>query len=464
MMKRIVSAVPLLAVSVAVQAAPVNGKADSDGRLIIPVAERHWETDIPAAVVELPAGLLPDQQIELLLQNRQWEDLLGYLKSYRSSAEHDAVLADFAEAAALRGLHRPAEALPLYRRILEQNPDYRFVRLAYAQALFEDRSLPEADAEFARVGTEGLLPPTAQMLAQYRRSIAEAEEPSFDFEGNFEHNGNINQAGDSPTITVRGLTYRKSPQSLPQSDNGFRYALGWRQSWMPAGHHQFHAGAGIGGIHYFRRSEFNEQNLRLFAAYGYRTARHYAEIGPVAAYGLYGGDAYNRSLGVRLQYAYQPSPQYQWRIQHQTQYTDYLHLDGLDGRRHQGSLSLFYRPSSAYSLSGSLLYGRENTRDADSRSRRYGVSVGGEYRFVSGFNLNGTVSYVRRVFEQPHGLFGRIRRDGETAYRVGLSHRKIQWRGFMPVLNAEYYRVGSTLSDLYGRTSHQLYFSVQRQF
>lgn len=90
------------------------------------------------------------KQIEQQFVKKDWISLHDKLAKYRLSKNHDPILADFVEASLLIEVnHRPDLALPLYEKILTQHPDYIFVRLAYAQALFADKQYALTEKQFA---------------------------------------------------------------------------------------------------------------------------------------------------------------------------------------------------------------------------------------------------------------------------------------------------------------------------
>ena len=401
--------------------------------------------------------------IEYLIHQKQWRVLSDYLINYRNQATHDPILADFAQALCYRQQGKPQKAVEIYSAILQQNPELTYVRLSYANALFENKSYVSAKEEFAKIDLEQLLAPTKIQTEDYIKAIDNLEKLRFGVGLNYEDNKNINGAAGSRTINIMGREFVKNDDILPKSDQGIRYSASANKDYYIADNHVVTLGTFIDGIHYLHESDYNEQSLSLTAGYRYENARHELALTPFTTYNYYNSDLYNKSIGIKSSYAYRFAPQWRGRLSHTAEQIDYNKHNGFDGLRYnyQGSL-LHYRDK--YTLFGNLNYGKENTDDDQYRTTKVGGGIGLEYRPAVHLGLQLRYNFSKREFEKVHPLFGVARRDTEQLYHIALFDPQLSYKGWTPTLNYSYRTIDSNIADLYSTHSKNLYLSIYNKF
>lgn len=411
---------------------------------------------------------ITNKQLEQQFLRRDWISLRSNLSEYRLLRKHDPVLADYLEASILiEEDHRPDLALPLYEKILAQHPDYHFVRLAYAQALFADKQYAVADEQFAQIPTDSLHPQTLARYKLYRKYSQEAYKTQFNLNFNYERNDNINQAGENDTFLFYGLKFKKKEDSLPIKDQGIRWSAGVSKLFHLSGLHNLELSLQGDGIHYFKHTEYNEQSIRPSIAYVNRNSRRIWRVEPYADYQLYGGSIYKRQYGLYTQYQKNFTPNWQWRASYDIAKTSYSLSIPAAGNQHTLSSMLIYQGRDFY-VYGGANFVKENNEYKQLPYRNVSLFAGGQYIWKETIGVRANVSVGWRHFDHPHFLSTRanpIRRKDKNYYaQLGIFTPKLEIYGFMPIFNIKYTKTTSNLPDLYNRDSWGFYISASKSF
>lgn len=411
---------------------------------------------------------ITSKQMEQQFLRKDWINLRSQLSEYRLRKDHNPVLADYLEASILiEEDHRPDLALPLYERILTQHPNYHFVRLAYAQALFADKQYAVAEEQFAQIPEKILHPRTLHLTQLYRERIRQIYKPQFTFSLNYERNDNINQAGESDSFTFYGLRFKKKGDSLPIKDEGIRWSAGVSKLFHLTGKHNLELSLDSDGIHYFKHSGYNEQSIRPAIAYLNRNSRRTWRLEPYSEYQFFGGRIYKRQYGIYSQYMLNLTPNWQWRISYDVAKTSYNLDTPARGNQHTLSSTLIYQGRQFYIYGGGSV-GRENNESKQLTHSRQSISLGGQYVWNEAFGIQADFALTWRQYGHYHFLSTRqhpIKRKEKNYYaHLGIFSPKIQVYGFMPILNVKYTKTESNLPDIYDRDSWGVYLSVNKSF
>lgn len=401
--------------------------------------------------------------IEKALAAGDWKKLQQLLPLYRQQNTHDPVLANFAEAIFWRNQGYPARALPLYVIILHEHPDYQFVRLGYAQALFEDRQYQNAKQQFAQIDITTLHPKTAKMLKAYQRAIEKKYSLTFSGNLSYEKNDNVNGASKKRELIINGLVFQKNEDSLPKRANGIAYQLGTSKLFPIDGPHHLKLGIKGNGIHYFEMSKFNEEHIRLYTAYINQSKRHTWKIEPYYEQGWYGGNRYNKMKGFSLQYQYEPT--FNWQIILNGNYAYIKYKDYEDVNNHQNQLgaTLVYQKPTYYLYAG-IFRQNNNTQSIDWKNHRNHLLLGGQYLFNDKLGLQIATRISNRKFQTINDYAGIKRKDKEKYLRLGLFNPQWEWHGFLPILNWQYEKTDSNIPELYQKENKVLYLSVEKKW
>ena len=415
------------------------------------------------------------KQIEQQFVKKDWISLRDELAKYRLSKNHDPILADFVEASLLiEDEHRPDLALPLYEKILTQHPDYIFVRLAYAQALFADKQYALAEKQFAQIPEQRLHPITLQRAQLYRAYIKDIYKPQFNLNLNYEQNDNINQVGESDTFSACvfnecGLIFKKNEDSKPIKDKGIRWSAGVSKLFHMSGLHNLELNLQGDGIHYFKHSEYNEQSIRPSIAYLNRNSHRTWRVEPYADYQLFAGSIYKRQYGLFTEYQQNLTPNWQWRANYDIAKTSYNIGIPSHGNQHTVGTTLIYQGQTFY-VYGGTRFSKENNAYDQLAHRRYSVFGGGQYVWNDTLGVQADVSVERRKYDA-HNTFAQAllhqnlhRKETNYYAHLGVFSPKIEIYGFTPIINVKYTKTKSNLPELFNRDSWAFYLSVQKSF
>lgn len=394
---------------------------------------------------------------------KDWTQLRASLVEYEQLAGHNRTLLGFAKAMLYRLDGKHDKAHDLYASILHEHSDYTFVRLAYAQSLYENKQYKQAQTQFLQIDKSLLLPPTAAMVDNYLTRISEAQKISPNIMFNYESNGNINNAGDSQVLSLYGNTYQKSASSLPIKDHGIRYRLGINKDSNITGNHYLTTGLQTDGIYYLNHPEYSEQSLEANIGYSYRNARTSAHITPSIDHTRFDNKPYYDKYGIQTGLRYMLRPNLQGRAEYGLSYTNYRNHNDYDSVRHHPQVSLMYFKNNYY-LFGSLYHINDIANQDENSSKRYGISLGGEYTAPSGLGVQTNYSIAQRSFGAKHGLAGKVRQDIEQNLQIGLFHTKLQYKTIRPMLTWGISDVDSNIDELYSRRSNKVFVSLRSSF
>ncbi len=404
-----------------------------------------------------------EHTINYLIIHKQWQNLAKIIDEYSQIDNHDKVLIDFSLAKIFRAAKKYPESFGYYEAILENHPDYTFVRLDYAQALFENKQYQEAKIQFNRLNKDEMLPITAKSVENYLSAIDKAQQNKIDLMINYENNNNINQVSDAKTLTIDGKIYQKSQNSLPISDEGLRYHTSIERVNNVGNNHNIVSSGYVSGVHYFNHNQYNEQNLEFGLGYRHQNANALLEVMPMAYYSNYDGSDYNRGYGIKLNAQYDVNDKWQARFYHNTQDLNYEDYADLDGIRNYTQINLLNYSNNYYFIYG-IFYSDENLVNKAYQSKRLGGSIGVEYRKNDNLGIQLRYSIAQRQFAQAHELTGVLRRDYEHNYHLALFSPKISYKSWTPTLNISYRHTDSTMDDWYGYNNLRLFLSAYRRF
>ncbi len=405
---------------------------------------------------------ITDSDIEKSLITQNWNKLSKDLIIYRKQEQHDAILADFAEAGMWQGKRQPQKAIRLYEKILAKHPDYDFVRLAYAQSLFDDKRYHDADNAFVKINKSKLHPQTAHLVSQYQQAIKRKYKIKIDGGLSYESNDNVNNAATSPTLLVGGLTFKKDEDSRPQKAKGVNYELSINKLLPVYQHHHAEIGAGISGIHYFDQSQYNEEQLRLSVGYVNQNKQHTWKIKPYWEKSWYAEKPYNYTIGLQGQYQYDPSDYWQLRLSGDYAKIKHNQFSDFDTHRSQANITLLYQQPSYYLYSG-IGKRKDNAVSPAWDNRRYSFLFGGQYTGQHiGIQTSGSIA--KRQFDEKHDYANKRRKDTEYQLRIGLFNPQWTIYDITPIFNWQYNKTDSNIPDLYSKSKQTFFMSFDKHW
>lgn len=412
-------------------------------------------------------GTGQDAEINHALLRKDWQKLEQLLANYRQQADFDEVLHDYALGALYRAQKKHSQAIQIYQKLLNNNPEFHYIRFDMGVMAFENKQYRDAQQHIQQAKPH--LNPSLQGLAeQYLAEIQRRQQfkPSFHF--NFEKNDNVNNASSSREIVWQGKTWKKSADSLPQKATGVRYGVDVGRDVNISGNHFFKSHIGLDGVHYWDNSSYDEQRLNLQLGYKYQDIHHHFSILPFLEYSWFDDDLYTKEQGIL--FAGQRSLNHHIRLNTSLTYTDKNYQQERLAQRydsHQTSANMMlYQTLKPHLM---LFYGidasRENAKNDEYSYRRMGGNLGVVMEHSSGLGGRVSLRYAQRQFEQPERLvYGFKRKDNEYYLQTMLWHNKIHYKKFIPQLNIRYHHIDSNMDGFYSRKGLQYFISVEKRF
>ena len=401
---------------------------------------------------------------------REWALAADLLAVYRSLPRHDRILAAYVRGALLHQSRQTAQAIRLYRDILNGHPDLHYIRLNLAQMLLADKQPREAAAEFTRLQTQpdpAIQQATAHGLAEIRRQQAWRT----DLSAQYERNNNINNASSAEVLEASGRTFRKNPESLPQTARGIYYGISAERTLPLSGHRKLALTARLDGRHYRDNRRYGQTALYLAPAYRYETRNTAYRIAHFVRHQWLDGRRYLQSHGIsqNLNRALNNRSQSQTALTvRRDRYRD-ADLRGYNGRIITLLQTLVYNGSNRTAYGGIALTDNRMQKDYLS-SREWDLHTGWAREWPQ-LGISVHAAYGREQYRAAPGpntavriFYPRRRRDRSVQLDVSVWKPKWQYAGFTPKLNFSFRRTKSNMPTFYSRNRKQVYISVEKSF
>lgn len=406
-------------------------------------------------------------QINRAIVAKDWQSLDGLLHTYQSSAEYDPILYQYALGAWHRSQFNHHRAIAVYRQMLADNPDFHYVRFDLALMLFEDKRYDEAKSELMAV--RPLLNADMQALTErYLDQIDKRNKANTSFNVNYEKTDNVNNASPATQVRWQGKTWKKTAESLPQKATGVRYGFDIAKDKQLRANHYLTANAGIDGVHYWNKPEYDEQTATLGLGYKYQNVRGNVSVVPFLNHTWLDDKPYQYETGIKANINRRISSKLHVGagVQYAKRYYDEKRLaERYDSDVRRVSASYRYVLTPSLMVFGGVDVTDDDTKDKEFASVRHGINLGVLGEMDNGMGGRVSVRYAKRKFDAPEQLlYGFVRQDDEYYLQTALWYDKWQYKGFVPNLNINYRKISSNMADLYSRDGVQSFISVEKKF
>ena len=381
----------------------------------------------------------------------------------------------FAIAQALMAGGRFAQAEQVLARLAEERPDNLRVRLDRAAVLFVLGRDDEAGALFREVRRAPDLPPdTRDTVEGFLARILDRQRLRIDLDLGLWHDGNVNNAAEVGTVTIPAFgnlqfELDERPVGAWVARTGAK--LRWRRPVTDDGRMLVETTASAARNTALGASEYNRTWLTLSGGprIGYavpfagrpRPGRLAADVGVERRWR--GGDGYATNLwaGLGLDQALDAewragvAPRL-WITRHDSEPGE------VDPTGRSLRLSVSRRAGPGWlTLGGTLARESAERRSVNWRSR--GLSV--EYAAEVAENWSGSVRLGLSAarFDETDAVFLTRREDRTRSASLTLSHRKLSWEGYQPVLMVDWSRTDSNVA-LYDRKLLSFRLGLRRLF
>ncbi|WP_058913650.1 porin family protein [Entomohabitans teleogrylli] len=403
--------------------------------------------------------------LDQAVNDGQWQVVKEVLPIYERTSGADSTLVLFARGGLARSENNLSQAIANYRRILATTPHFTRVRLELARALFDDRQYQSAAWHFSKTRSENPPAGVLENIDHYLALINQRTGCNGNFAISYLKDNNINNASDGKYIRIGNRTLIRDKASYPQKGEGVFVSATLLRDVQLYGRHSLRFKAAAEGKIWWDNHDYNDITSRIYSGWLWQNNQQQITLLPFYEKRWYGSSAYTSGAGVRAEYKYLPTPDWQTSNTLEYQKLDYdnASYDYLRGHSTLFSSTLSHAFSARFSAFTGVDIGQQDTRSAGETYWRYGMRTGFESQLPWKISLATMVGISKKQYQGENDIFRKKRADDEAVYILSLWHRDLHVMGVMPKLNYIYKRVTSNI-DYYQYSENSVYLTFDRQF
>lgn len=417
---------------------------------------------------------LTERILNQAMLQQDWSTLRRIMGFYPWMQGVDPILRDYVHGALLRHEGRYAQAIALYRRLLDLHPDLDYVRLELAMMLMENKAFDEAGAQIGQLSTRPLDPAARHDVESYRRALERQRGWQFRLGAGLAYNDNVNSANPDRLLYLPlafgtqtiWVPFAKQSDALPKADWGLKYSGEARIERNIRGNHYYTFGADVSGVAYRRMDDYDDRSLTLRGGYKHQDFNAWFAATPQVGRAWLGDQPYSRNYGLSLEYGYQPTPSWQlmasW-LWLKRRYDDPAYA-AYDGHLDILSLTALRVVSPSLLVFGSLGLQRESVAAGEYSYRSPWVQVGAVKTFGKALGARLSGRYGWQSYDEPYALFlNQRRRDRELRLDASLWVPGFSIGGLEPRFNVSHLRITGNL-PMYERSRTEVSLMFEKRF
>jgi outer membrane protein len=325
-----------------------------------------------------------------------------------------------------------------FRELLARNPSLNRVRLDLARAYFMKGDDKAAEYHFRAAEAQGVPPGVQRSIDTFLDAIRRRKRWESNISVAVAPDTNINAATTAQSVDVYGLPFAISNDARQTSGVGLMLNLGTSYQWDIADNTKWKVGGGYYGTEY-THSEFSDRQIT-----GYTGPRFLlGEGSEVSVLGTasrrwFGDVPLTYGVGGRVEGRTTLSPRFilDGAIAGQELHYNAERYSAYTGPVASISAGLTYALDPSSFIRGGAGVTREQTALAAFRDHQYAPSLGYyrenlPYRFA--VYVGAQATFIR--YDAALAAFGVVRKDTEVSYRLSLSNKYIDFKGFTPVIS-----------------------------
>ncbi|MBL8642838.1 MAG: DUF560 domain-containing protein [Rhodospirillaceae bacterium] len=329
-------------------------------------------------------------------------------------------------------------AIARFRAILARNPTLNRVRLDLAQVYFLKGDDSAAAYHFRAAIAQGVPPEVQANITAYLEQIRLRKRWDASVSLSLAPDTNINAATTADSVTLFGLPFVLDPTAQRKSGIGVSAGITGAYRWPIADNVRLKIGGAVFDTEY-TNPDFSDRNISAQAGPAFVLGGD-DEIAllAIASRRWFGGDAFTRSAGLRLEGQKTLSPRWMLSAGGSWENRDYdaPQYDDYSGPVYTGFATLTYALDAASLLQGTTALVRERANLPAYRAWQYigGLSYYRENLWQR-FAVMASVQSALIRYDEALMAFGKTRHDTQVDYRISLSNAGIDWWGFTPVVS-----------------------------
>lgn len=344
------------------------------------------------------------------------------------------------------------EAIKIYRKILDDQPDLAKIRYELALCYMTKHQWYRADYHLRLAMTGQNIPDEMKQRMMYLRYVARQNKrwnAWFNFSAAPDNNVNQASGGEETIINEWGEFSRALPE--PEQAFGYNFILGGNYEFDLSSQWRWKNEANIYS-NIYNKHKFDDLYLSASTGPRYIWERGDVWLAGIMARRWYGWDKYNWSVGGKIDSHYDWSRKLSSGLSLRIMNNRYDEYQYIDGQTYSIS------PSITYSFDASkyfIVYGgleRDTAHEEVYANWRYSLGVGFGAEIPYGFsiyfepwfawiNYDGT-----RVAVIDHNITSIAERDFMQRYAVSLSNNKFDIWGFVPTVTLSYTKRDSNIA------------------
>ena len=327
-----------------------------------------------------------------------------------------------------------SKAIELFHRILVRDPSLHRVRLDLALAYFLSGDDEAASHHFQIASAAGLPPEAQAKVDGYLLAIRRRRHWTGEISLGVAPDSNINAATVVKTVNLFGVPFQVDQNAKKTSGVGLAGSMAGAYQWESSEDSRLMVGGTLSDIQ-FADHLFNDRAVSGFAGPRFLIGED-AEISvkATAFRRWYGGEAYSRGGGGRLEGLLGLSPRWQWNASLEIQQIDYDQLNLNNGPVAILGTGLTYGiDASSFVRFGSAIE-REQTNEPAFRDNQIMFETSYYRELPWGFTATLGASIDIAAYDHALSAFGVTRHDLTANYQIGMANMAVDLAGFTPVI------------------------------
>lgn len=383
------------------------------------------------------------------------------LPEYRKLSQHDPIMIEFADALLYRANDQHQQAIDIYQRILQQNPEYHPVRLHLAATYNSDKRHQEALGEYLHLKQVKDLPaPVLQVVDTAIADIKKMQDWQFSITANPLREVNIDNV---PTTAIQNRLGFYTPE--PKTLWGLQVAASANKRTNLPKHLYHNVGVDLTSKIY-KDSDYNDNIATVSAGIGYDDAKSDLSISPFFSHRRYDDKPYSNRYGVNLAASRWLTPKLQASSSAQFATNRPIEDKQSTTTRTDKAYTQFYGVNGIYVLTpkqylfgGVSLFDNNATGDGIVDRDRYNydvkrVSLGWGKNWDNKLSTRTSVSYSQKQYDTANRIRNHfylepnpnaIQKDKVYAVNLQLWRRGFDIYGLTPRLSLQYQQTNSNL-------------------
>lgn len=336
-------------------------------------------------------------------------------------------------------------AVHRYHTILISEPKAIRVRLELGRTYFLAGDYANAERQFLFARAGRLPPAVLKNIDKYLGAIRSLKTVAYTVSLSIASDTNINAGPATDSISLYGLPFQLSQSA--KANSGIGIAIDGSVEWALRLNKdlKWRTGAQLHRAQY-GQTQFDDMTIGIFTGPHVTFKKWDFNLLGNFARRWYGDHVYAEIVGGGADATYYITPRLGIGAGLNLLHIGYSQNSLQTGLAGNVFGSLFYTPTAASIIRGSIAAGYQDARASSFANRNRQFSLSYTREFKGGLTLTLTPAYTHIAYEASLGAFNKTRVDDQFTGQLVLLHRRLDWHGFTPRISYTYIRNDSSVS------------------